>query len=40
LDTRQAAVAAALGLLTIEIETVLDAGPLRGADTWHLACAL
>jgi hypothetical protein len=26
--------------LTAEIETVLDAGQLRGADTWHLACAL
>jgi hypothetical protein len=26
--------------LTAEIETVLDAGPVRGADAWHLACAL
>ncbi len=26
--------------LTAEIEAVLDAGQLRGADLWHLACAL
>lgn len=26
--------------LTAEIEAVLDAGQLRGADVWHLACAL
>jgi predicted nucleic acid-binding protein len=26
--------------LTAEIEAVLDAGQLRGADAWHLACAL
>jgi uncharacterized protein with PIN domain len=26
--------------LTAEIETVLDAGQVRGADAWHLACAL
>ena len=26
--------------LTAEIGTVLDAGPLRGADLWHVACAL
>jgi predicted nucleic acid-binding protein len=26
--------------LTAEIEMVLNAGPLRGADAWHLACAL
>lgn len=26
--------------LTAEIETVLVAGQLRGADAWHLACAL
>jgi hypothetical protein len=26
--------------LTAEIEAVLDAGPVRGADAWHLACAL
>ena len=26
--------------LTAEIEAVLDAGHLRGADAWHLACAL
>jgi predicted nucleic acid-binding protein len=26
--------------LTAEIEVVLDAGQLRGADAWHLACAL
>jgi predicted nucleic acid-binding protein len=26
--------------LTAEIEAVLDAGQVRGADAWHLACAL
>jgi predicted nucleic acid-binding protein len=26
--------------LTSEIAAVLDAGQLRGADAWHLACAL
>jgi predicted nucleic acid-binding protein len=26
--------------LTGEISAVLEAGPLRGADAWHLACAL
>ena len=26
--------------LTEEIERVLAAGPLRGADLWHVACAL
>lgn len=26
--------------LTAEIESVLDAGQVRGADAWHLACAL
>ena len=26
--------------LTAEIETVLNAGHVRGADAWHLACAL
>ena len=26
--------------LTDEISSVLDVGPLRGADAWHLACAL
>jgi predicted nucleic acid-binding protein len=26
--------------LTAEIGAVLDAGQLRGADAWHLACAL
>lgn len=26
--------------LTPEIEAVLDAGSVRGADAWHLACAL
>jgi len=26
--------------LTAEIEAVLDAGQLRGADAWHLVCAL
>jgi uncharacterized protein with PIN domain len=26
--------------LTAEIEAVLDAGRVRGADAWHLACAL
>jgi predicted nucleic acid-binding protein len=26
--------------LTAEIEAVLIAGPVRGADAWHLACAL
>ena len=27
-------------VLTAEIEAVLDAGQVRGADAWHLACAL
>jgi predicted nucleic acid-binding protein len=26
--------------LTQEIDVILDAGPLRGADAWHVACAL
>lgn len=26
--------------LTLEIQAVLDAGRLRGADLWHVACAL
>ena len=26
--------------LTVEIEAVLDAAHLRGAEAWHLACAL
>lgn len=26
--------------LTVEIETVLQVGYVRGADLWHLACAL
>ena len=26
--------------LTAELKVVLDAGHLRGADAWHLACAL
>ena len=26
--------------LSAEIEAVLDAGQVRGADAWHLACAL
>jgi predicted nucleic acid-binding protein len=26
--------------LTQEIDAILDAGPLRGADAWHVACAL
>jgi hypothetical protein len=26
--------------LTLELARVFEAGPLRGADAWHLACAL